>query len=336
MSALLLLVTLLPMLPAVWGHYLHEIFEVFGRLASHHHSQSSNLPPTSTSTYIDKDQLYLLHFQVFNRYHIQIHSADFIYSISCSTSILQVGLYSLFHRLYALYPCNFIAYLRVQYTQRDQLATFTHTIRPMLESVRMHPLLVTASKDHETNAARWKKMEHHDVVAECGRFAIDRSREEVLGPSNNRATPVLDNPCTYTPVTGSVGLSATGASNGDEETFWSPSMAVPPQSPPPLQTSSHETRSTPSTPNNNRSNSSPPEAAVEATPETTPVKVIKFVNQSVRVMVLCYREFYILIIRICDMEQPDSRPSDPQRFERSVFSVTVHCPEVPGPRHRRL
>lgn len=143
----------------------------------------------------------------------------------------------------------------------------------MLESVRMHPLLVTASKDQETNAARWKKMEHHDVVAECGRFAVDRTRDEALGPSNPRATPIMDNSCTYTPVTGSVGLSVTGMSNGEEDTFWSPSMSVPPHSPPPLQAPTHEQRSAPSTPNNNRSNSSPPEAAVEATPETTPVKV---------------------------------------------------------------
>lgn len=66
-----------------------------------------------------------------------------------------MGLYSLFHRLYAMYPCNFISYLKQQYIQRDQLATFTHTIRPMLDSVRMHPLLVTASKDTEISAARY-------------------------------------------------------------------------------------------------------------------------------------------------------------------------------------
>lgn len=54
-----------------------------------------------------------------------------------------------------MYPCNFISYLKQQYIQRDQLATFTHTIRPMLDSVRMHPLLVTASKDAEISATRY-------------------------------------------------------------------------------------------------------------------------------------------------------------------------------------
>lgn len=61
-------------------------------------------------------------------------------------------------------------------------------------------------------------------------------------------------------------------SNGEDDTFWSPSMAVPPHSPP-FQNTSHEPRSAPPTPNNNRSGTSPPEAAIEATPETTPVKV---------------------------------------------------------------
>lgn len=100
------------------------------------------------------------------------------------------------------------------------MATFTHTIRPMLDSVRMHPLLVTASKDAEISATRyirllhmrnnisygtqcvctlvfffffnrWKKMEHHDIVIECGRFTLDKCREEILSVVNFRYTPPL-------------------------------------------------------------------------------------------------------------------------------------------------
>lgn len=71
MSALLLLVMLLPMLPAALGPYLSEIFEVFGRLASYYHHQSSSIfsspmhftSKTITGT-IDKNHLYLLHLQV--------------------------------------------------------------------------------------------------------------------------------------------------------------------------------------------------------------------------------------------------------------------------------
>ncbi|XP_053994327.1 hamartin [Hylaeus volcanicus] len=255
MSALLLLVMLLPMLPAALGPYLSEIFDVFGRLASYYHHQSLSLFATpmhftlTTAGTIDKNHLYLLH--------------------------LQVGLYSLFHRLYAMYPCNFISYLKQQYIQRDQLATFTHTIRPMLDSVRMHPLLVTASKDAEISAARWKKMEHHDVMAECGRFTLDKCREEVFNAVNSRSTPPLDHSSMYTSINASGGVAPLEAtSNGEDDTFWSPSMSVPPLSPP-YPATSHEQRSAPSTPNNNRSGTSPPEAAVEATPETTPVKDLR-------------------------------------------------------------
>ncbi|KAL6263512.1 hypothetical protein P5V15_006302 [Pogonomyrmex californicus] len=254
MSALLLLVMLLPMLPAALGPYLPEIFEVFGRLASYyHHHQSSLLSPSTpfTSTtapnVIDKDHMYLIH--------------------------LQVGLYCLFHRLYAMYPCNFISYLKQQYVQRDQLATFTHTIRPMLDSVRMHPLLVTASKDAEISATRWKKMEHHDIVIECSRFTLDKCREEILGV-NSRCTPPLDQSSfTCAPINICGGVTTTEISNGEDETFWSPSMTMSPHSPP--QNASHEPRSAPPTPNNNRSGTSPPEAAIEATPETTPVKDLR-------------------------------------------------------------
>ncbi|XP_043585583.1 hamartin isoform X4 [Bombus pyrosoma] len=257
MSALLLLVMLLPMLPAALGPYLTEIFEVFGRLASYYYHQLSSVfssPMRFTSTTItgtiDKNHLYLLH--------------------------LQVGLYNLFHRLYAMYPCNFISYLRQQ--QQDQPATFIHTIRPMLDSVRMHPLLVTASKDTEISAARWKKMEHHDVIAECGRFTLDKCRGEIFRTINSRSTPplvhVLDYSSICTPINVSGGIAPSEISNGEDDTFWSPSMTVPPHSPQ-FPVTSHEQRSTPSTPNNNRSGTSPPEAAVEATPETTPVKDLR-------------------------------------------------------------
>ncbi|XP_026666826.1 hamartin isoform X2 [Ceratina calcarata] len=276
-SALFLLAMLLPMLPAALGPYLSEIFEVFGRLASYYHHQSltafstpAHLASTTITETIDKNHLYLLH--------------------------LQMGLYSLFHRLYAMYPCNFISYLKQQYVQRDQLATFAHTIRPMLDSVRMHPLLVTASKDTEVSAARWKKMEHHDVMAECGRFTLDKCREEIFRTASSRFTPPLDYSSACTPISvGGVGGMATWEiSNGEEDTFWSPSMTVTSQSP---QFPSGSVTSAPSTPNNNSNNNitnnnnstnvgssnnsgnrtgtSPPEAAVEATPETTPVKDLR-------------------------------------------------------------
>lgn len=77
---------------------------------------------------------------------------------------------------------------------------------------------------------------------------------------------------TCAPINICGGVITTEISNGEDETFWSPSMTVPPHSPS-FQNPSHEQRSAPPTPNNNRSGTSPPEAAIEATPETTPVKV---------------------------------------------------------------
>lgn len=34
-------------------------------------------------------------------------------------------------------------------------------------------------------------MEHHDIVIECGRFTLDKYREEILGVVNSRCTPPL-------------------------------------------------------------------------------------------------------------------------------------------------
>lgn len=83
----------------------------------------------------------------------------------------------------------------------------------------------------------------------------------------------IDQSSTCTPINICGGVTTTEVSNGEDDTFWSPSMAVPPHSPP-FPNTSHEPRSAPPTPNNNRSGTSPPEAAIEATPETTPVKVL--------------------------------------------------------------
>ena len=56
---------------------------------------------------------------------------------------VQVGLYAFFHRLYGMFPCNFLSYLRIHYSeqQKENNAVFTHTIKPMLNTVKMHPML---------------------------------------------------------------------------------------------------------------------------------------------------------------------------------------------------
>lgn len=96
---------------------------------------------------------------------------------------------------------------------------------------------------------------------------------------------------TCAPINICGGVTTVEISNGEDDTFWSPSMAVPPHSPP-FQNTSHEPRSAPPTPNNNRSGTSPPEAAIEATPETTPVKVCEN-NLVIRAFLERKREIFL-------------------------------------------
>lgn len=116
-NALLVLTALIPIIPNLEPSILNDIFESFSRLAAWNYSNQPKQP-----------EVYVLH--------------------------LQIALYALFHRLYGMYPCNFLSYLRQHYAIRENLPIFSHTIKPMVETVRMHPLLVTASKDIEIGTAR--------------------------------------------------------------------------------------------------------------------------------------------------------------------------------------
>ena len=73
-----------------------------------------------------------------------------------------------------MFPCNFLSYLRFTYSEsnKDNQLVFVHTIRPMLNTVRMHPLLVTHSRDLERTPTRWKRLELHDVLVESSRYSL--------------------------------------------------------------------------------------------------------------------------------------------------------------------
>ncbi len=91
---------------------------------------------------------------------------------------LHVCVYRLFNRLYALYPCNFLAYLRSTYgsnkdSNKENLTVFNEILQPMLQRVRLHPLLVTAAKETEFSTNRWLNMEPHDIIAECAKLVLD-------------------------------------------------------------------------------------------------------------------------------------------------------------------
>ncbi|MBN3283502.1 TSC1 protein, partial [Polyodon spathula] len=135
-TGVLVLITLLPMIPQAGKQHLYEFFDIFGRLAAWNLKNPGHVP-----------EVYLIH--------------------------LHASVYALFHRLYGMYPCNFVSYLRSHYSMKENMETFEEVVKPMLEHVRIHPELVTGTKDHELDPTRWKRFEIHDIVIECAKVSLD-------------------------------------------------------------------------------------------------------------------------------------------------------------------
>uniref|UniRef100_A0A8C6FKX7 TSC complex subunit 1 n=1 Tax=Moschus moschiferus TaxID=68415 RepID=A0A8C6FKX7_MOSMO len=135
-TGVLVLITMLPMIPQSGKQHLHDFFDIFGRLSS----WCLKKPGHVTDVYV-------------------VH--------------LHASVYALFHRLYGMYPCNFVSFLRSHYSMKENLETFEEVVKPMMEHVRIHPELVTGSKDHELDPRRWKRLETHDVVIECAKISLD-------------------------------------------------------------------------------------------------------------------------------------------------------------------
>ncbi|XP_065076262.1 hamartin [Ochlerotatus camptorhynchus] len=262
-NAVLCIIDLLPVIPLVMGMFVQDLFEIFNYLATFDRNTSVSLP---------EDQL--------------IH--------------LQFGLYELFNRLYGMYPCNFVTFLKREY-RGDKQAVFQHTIKPLLDTVKIHPRLVSSDKDSEISQIRWKNMEPHDVVSECARMSLDymEKAQEVQNQTVSSecpcyATPIK--PVEFNAMTATVDFhwKATvnyfNKSSTDDKlstiavqnSFWSPSNMMQPTPPPGSGTVPHTPNPTPSYTIPSISGphlpaadgASPPEAAVEATPETTPMKDI--------------------------------------------------------------
>lgn len=116
-TGVLVLITMLPMIPQSGKQYLHDFFGIFGRLSAWCLQNPGHVA-----------EIYLVH--------------------------LHASVYSLFHRLYGMYPCNFVSFLRSHYSMKENLETFEEVVKPMMEHVRIHPELVTGSKDHELDPRR--------------------------------------------------------------------------------------------------------------------------------------------------------------------------------------
>uniref|UniRef100_A0A0K2U7I0 Hamartin n=1 Tax=Lepeophtheirus salmonis TaxID=72036 RepID=A0A0K2U7I0_LEPSM len=144
LTALLDLICLLPAIPSYITPFIQDLFEIFSHLTAWRHHHLHNLHPVH-----------------------QIH--------------LQSILLSYFHRLYGMFPCNFLHFLRSHYA--NQTAFFKSSIQPMLVTVRLHPLLVSHSREQEKSLSRWKRMELHDVLTESSRYALipqEFNNEDVL------------------------------------------------------------------------------------------------------------------------------------------------------------
>ncbi|KAL5011866.1 hypothetical protein ScPMuIL_010417 [Solemya velum] len=142
MTGAMVITILLPSrsVPALISPHLNDIFETFSRLSGFIIKRPGN---GSVS------EVYVLH--------------------------LYVAVYALFHRLYGMFPCCFQSYLSHMYnsSKRENMKVYREIIKPMLERVRFHPLLITGSKEWEVSPARWKNMETQDLMIECAKLSLD-------------------------------------------------------------------------------------------------------------------------------------------------------------------
>nr|XP_054586306.1 TSC complex subunit 1a isoform X1 [Nothobranchius furzeri] len=225
-TGVLVLITLLPMIPQAGKQHIYDFFDVFGRLASWSNKNPGHVP-----------LVYLVH--------------------------LHAGVYSLFHRLYGMFPCNFMSYLRLHYSMKENLDTFQEVVKPMLEHVRVHPELVTGTQDYELDPSRWRSFEVHDIMIECSKVSLDplesSCEEDFYYPSRvlprpppmSSPAPHLDlgsTPCDFEPFSSSehlVGALQSGnrpvltlenSHTLADDVTWSPSSRCGLSTPPPEPT----------------------------------------------------------------------------------------------------
>ncbi|XP_052092661.1 hamartin-like isoform X3 [Mytilus californianus] len=223
MTGVMSLTVLLPSIPTYLGHQLSTIFEVFSHLMTFSHKKPGS--PSARGTAGNVPDVYLLH--------------------------LQVALYSLFHRLYGMFPYTFLAYLRTYYGKKDNIAVYEECVKPMLERVRLHPGLITGNRDAEVSNSRWRTMEIQDVVMECAKMSLD-----VMEGMWDDSSESLKKNILYKPLDQSKSKDITFQnrdssmlrvpdpipfSGNQADTFFSPSIAIGMSTPPPSQ------RNTPAT-----------------------------------------------------------------------------------------
>ena len=136
----------------------------------------------------------------------------------------------------------------------------------MLETVKMHPLLVTANKDTELSSNRWKSKEHHDVIAECSKLSIDvleTGISEESGSGRPRLPPPISFPDGLAQIPTIVSATSAVAQVSEMANLlnYVGEIGTAPQTPITASLQPH--------------NLTPPnadETAMEATPENTPLQ----------------------------------------------------------------
>lgn len=218
MTGVMVITILLPAIPSLVAKHLPDIFDIFGHLVSFNIRKPSNAP-----------DIFLLH--------------------------LQVALYGLFHRLYGMFPYTFLTYLRHHYSKKDNAAVYEESIKPMLERVRLHPHLISETREKEMDAKRWKSLEDHDVIVQCAKMSID----QIEGTWEEMSCPIISS--SYRSIMSVEGGWKTSANDGKKPrssissplqlsppvisqeliSYWSPSLSVGLSTPPSSQ------RTTPAT-----------------------------------------------------------------------------------------
>lgn len=329
MSTLFCIIPLLPIIPTSMPQYLQDLFDIFLYLASWNCTNEPRLTD---------DQ--------------QIH--------------LQIGLSTFFQRLYGMYPCNFLAFLTKLQTDRQRV--YGHTVKPLLDTVKIHPLLLTHTVQTEKSQLRWKEMEPHDIVVECSKLCLDNSnrfhhKSDYFSPiahrnpeyssySNNKTSFSIELQQSLRNTPSSMASPFYSLFNEPRDRLkevqrtdgiWSPSIAVL-QTPPPTGNVPHTPTPTPNMTNYGiptlpgshlcASGASPPEAAIEATPETTPMKDNMKPMRQFPVTSAAARAI------LGSTQGSTSQPSSPMKKEPSPFRFpdlnTSHSVQSEGNQSKKL
>ncbi|XP_064616348.1 hamartin-like [Liolophura sinensis] len=226
MTGVLVVTNYLPVEPVSITCHLNDIFDVFTRLLTFSKKKTGNIP-----------DIFLLH--------------------------LQVAVYALFHRLYGMFPCNFLAYLRHHFIKREHHDVYQEVFKPMIERVRLHPLLIIGSKEYESTPQRWRKMEIQDIVVDCAKMSLDviegtweEVRCPIVAPRYNLYTQMVNRPSSTSSLPGQAvqtslppnvtgvpvvsTLSSVPSNVADTSVLWSPSAVCGLSTPPPCHMTSSQ------------------------------------------------------------------------------------------------